>query len=86
LIRLIEDCILFLFWHNLDLFSGVNFINILRVHFLYVSELISFSLIMFGFAIFGAKILHKKRVRKTLMKLRAGRNLILRWRVLIETD
>ncbi len=50
--------------------SGVNFINILHAHFSYVSKLSSFSLVMFGFVIFGAKMLYKKWVRKTLMKLR----------------
>ncbi len=51
---------------------GVNFINILRVRFLYERELSSFSLIMLGFVIFGAKILYKKHVLEKLMKLTAG--------------
>ncbi len=53
--------------------TGINFIHILRTHFLYESKLSSFSLHMFGFVIFGAKISYESHVRKTLMKLTAGR-------------
>jgi len=48
---------------------GVNFINILCTLFSYISLFSSFSLVTFGFLIFGAKILYKKHVHKTLMKL-----------------
>jgi len=61
------------FFHNVLHFSSpeVNFINILDTHFLYESELSSFSLNMFGFVIFGVKILYEKHSRKTLMNLAA---------------
>jgi len=55
-----------------ELQPGVNFINVLRTTFLYVSLFGSFSLVTFGFVIFGAKILYEKRLPKTLMKLTEG--------------
>jgi len=67
----------------------VNFINILLLPFLYVSlfgsfsaafrQLFSsFSLVTFGFVIFGTKISYEKCVSKTLMKLTAGVNPIIK--------
>jgi len=57
-----------------------NFINILRVLFLYESASCSFSLVMFwlkhSFVIFGAKFLYKKCACKMLMKLTPGVNFI----------
>jgi len=58
------------------LWSGVNFINVLCTHFLYVSLFGRFSLVMFGFVIFGTKILYEKRAHKTLMKLMPGLTII----------
>jgi hypothetical protein len=54
--------------------TGVNFINILRVHFLYGSKLSSFSLIKFCFAI----LWHQNFVQKIAheMNLTAGVNFI----------
>jgi len=57
------------FWKST---AGVNFTNILLKRFSYESKMSSFLLLRFSFVIFGAKILYKKRVRKTLMKLMAG--------------
>ncbi len=53
--------------------TGVNFINILRTHFLYKRQLSSLSLVTFGFVIFGAKILFEKCASKMLMKLIPGK-------------
>jgi len=58
--------------HKLQKKSGVNFINILCVRFLFASKLSSFSLVTFGFVIFGTKILYEKWTHKTLMKLNTG--------------
>jgi hypothetical protein len=59
--------------------SGVNFINILLVHFLYESNLSSFYLVTnpkHSFGVFGRKILNEKRACKTLMKLTEGIELL----------
>jgi hypothetical protein len=50
------------------MFPGVNFINILRAHFLNESVLRSFSLVTF----WQKSTFVKKRVRKMLMKLTPG--------------
>jgi len=49
--------------------SRVNFINLLRTHFLYESKLSSFSLITFGFAIFWHQTFGEKVAPKMLMQL-----------------
>jgi len=58
--------------------TGINFINILLMRFLYKSTSGSFSLFTFwrkhSFVILGAKILYEKQALKMLMKLTAGIN------------
>jgi len=53
----------------MKLTPGVNFINILQAHFLYESELSSFSLVTFCCVIFLGQNIGAKCARKMLMKL-----------------
>jgi len=55
-----------------SLFSGVNFINILPAHFSYKIFSAKISNPKVSFVVFDAKILYKKRMQKTLMKLTTG--------------
>jgi hypothetical protein len=61
-----------------DLRSGVNFINILCLIFLYKIFGTKISNPKASFVVFGAKILYEKYARKTLMKLTAELSLFVR--------